>query len=110
MSTLDKILELIKQKGITQQAFLRDMGLDKSTISDWKRGSNQSYKKHIEKIADYFGVSIDYLLGRGNMTFTVPASQKKTAMVLECFDALSDEDKDKVIEYAQFLLSRKSGQ
>lgn len=107
MSTLDTILELIKQKGITQQAFLRDMGLDKSTISDWKRGSNQSYKKHIEKIADYFGVSIDYLLGRDTMTFTAPASQKKVAMVLERFDALSDEDKDKVIEYMEFLQLRR---
>ena len=108
MSTLETILELIKRKGITQQAFLRDMGLDKSTISDWKRGANQSYKKHIEKIADYFNVSADYLLGRDNRTFIETASQKKTATLLECFDTLSDEDKNKVIEYALFLQSRKS--
>ena len=28
----------------------------------WKRGRNKSYIKHIQKIADYFNVSTDYLL------------------------------------------------
>ena len=106
MSTLDKILALIKEKGITQNAFLMDMGLDKSTISDWKRGSNQSYKKHIERIADYFNVSVDYLLGRENMTFTETEAQKQVKMLVECFNELSEEDRAKVLEYAQMLRDR----
>ena len=106
VTILDKILALIKEKGITQNAFLMDMGLDKSTISDWKRGSNQSYKKHIERIADYFNVSVDYLLGRENMTFAETEEQKQAKSLLECFNELSGEDRAKVLEYAQMLRDR----
>ena len=106
MDTVDKILELIKQKGITKQQFLTDIGLNKSAIGDWRRGSTQSYKKHIDKIADYFNVSVDYLLGRDNMEFTETVQQKQLNQLVECFNELSSDDKAKVVEYAQMLRER----
>ena len=64
MNTLDKIIYLISSKGITEKQFLNDMVLSSTTLSDWKSGRNKSFKKHIDKIADYFNVSTDYLLGK----------------------------------------------
>ena len=106
MSTLDKILELIANNKITHQQFLKDIGLNPSTISDWKRGASESYKKHIDKIADYFNVSVDYLLGRDNMEFTETEQQKQLNQLVECFNELSSDDKTKVVEYAQMLRER----
>lgn len=64
MDTLDRILNLIKQSGITQQALLKDLGFNKSFISDWRAGKIHSPSSDkISKIADYFDVSTDYLLG-----------------------------------------------
>lgn len=64
MDIINKIIYLIEQKGIEQQEFARAVGLTKQTISDWKAGRSQSYMKYIDKIAAFFGVSVDYLLGK----------------------------------------------
>lgn len=62
MDTLDVILSLIRKKGITEQKFLADLGFNRTLLSDWKSGKSKSYQRHIARIADYFGVSADYLL------------------------------------------------
>lgn len=62
--TLERIIDLIKIKGITDKQFLKDNGLARSAMSDWKSGRITSYKKNIADIAYYFGVSTDYLLGK----------------------------------------------
>jgi hypothetical protein len=42
---------------------MEHLGLGKTAFTGWKNGDNISYKKHIDKIAEFFGVSTDYLLG-----------------------------------------------
>jgi transcriptional regulator with XRE-family HTH domain len=36
--------------------------MNRSTYSNWKLGKSKSYLKRIEEIADFFGVTPDYLL------------------------------------------------
>lgn len=62
MGVIERILKLISQKGITEQKFLSDLHLNRTLLSDWKSGKSKSYRKHIAEIAEYFGVSTDYLL------------------------------------------------
>lgn len=38
--------------------------MGKNTVNNWKAGRSKTYLKKIEEISDYFGVSVDYLLGR----------------------------------------------
>ena len=49
MNTLERILKLISEKGIMEKQFLIDMGLNKSTLSDWKKGTTKSYMRYIDK-------------------------------------------------------------
>jgi transcriptional regulator with XRE-family HTH domain len=63
MSILTKIENLIKAKGINKKIFLEAMELNKSTWGDWERGSSSGYYKILDKIAEYLGVSTDYLFG-----------------------------------------------
>ncbi len=37
-------------------------GITKSTFSDWKSGRSQPKNEKLQKIADYFGVTVDYLM------------------------------------------------
>lgn len=62
MSTLDRIIHLCEKCNKTQKDLTDYLGLEKSTFSSWKNGKSASYKKHINKIADFFNVSTDYLL------------------------------------------------
>ncbi|MBO5019037.1 MAG: helix-turn-helix transcriptional regulator [Clostridia bacterium] len=63
MDTLEKILNLLREQKKTQKQLMDHLGLGKTAFTGWKNGDNQSYNKHIGKIAEFFGVSTDYLLG-----------------------------------------------
>lgn len=76
--TISRIVQLIKEENITEAAFGEALGMGKNTVNNWKAGRSKTYLKKIDSIADYFGVSVDYLLGRtdnpisnhkDNMTF-----------------------------------------
>lgn len=55
---------LRKQKGVTQQQLADILCVDKTSISKWENGFNYPNQNIQMMIADYFGVSVDYLLGR----------------------------------------------
>ena len=61
---LVKITTLLKEKGKRQKALCEYLGLNQQAYTNWKNGSNDSYLKYLPEIADYFGVTTDYLLGR----------------------------------------------
>lgn len=41
----------------------KDTGITKSTFSDWKSGRSKPKNEKLKKIADFFGVSLEYLTG-----------------------------------------------
>lgn len=57
----DNFLTLCKRENITPSAVMRAIGLNKSSATYWKKGSTPS-SDTLQKLADYFGVSIDFLL------------------------------------------------
>ena len=64
LDVLTNILRLLKEKHIQQKELSDFLGLSKNTITGWKNGNNTSYKKYLPQIAEFFGVSTDYLLGK----------------------------------------------
>ena len=61
---MNKIKELREKIGLPQKAFAADLGVTQPTVSDWESGRKVPSAKSTAKIADYFGVSVDYVLGR----------------------------------------------
>ncbi len=62
MDTIAKISYLLEKNNRTQKELTDYLGLDKSTFSAWKNGKSKSYSKYFTQIAQFFNVSIDYLL------------------------------------------------
>jgi transcriptional regulator with XRE-family HTH domain len=65
MEVLTRIENLLKGKKISKKDFLSSLGFNRSTWGNWERGVSKTYYNNLAKIADYFNVSADYLLGRG---------------------------------------------
>ena len=61
-----RLKELRKQRGISQVKLAIDLSMSQNTISRYETGSHEADYKTLIKIADYFNVSIDYLLERTN--------------------------------------------
>lgn len=59
-----RLKELRKEKNISQLKLAMDLSMNQNTISRYETGEREADYKTLIKIADYFNVSIDYLLGR----------------------------------------------
>ena len=59
-----RLNELIKEKGIQKQDLAKAIGASKALVTIWTQGKSYPTIMYIIKIADYFDVSADYLLGR----------------------------------------------
>ncbi|PFB62835.1 helix-turn-helix domain-containing protein [Bacillus cereus] len=65
MKTFGNIIrDLRKQKGITQKELAQSLQLSESTIGMYERNERQPDYNTLIRIADYFNVSTDFLLGR----------------------------------------------
>lgn len=57
-----KFEQLVKARGITTYRVANDIGLAPTVFSDWKSGKSKPKVDKLKKIADYFGVTIEYFL------------------------------------------------
>lgn len=60
----ERIRELRKAKGITQEALAREVGVSETTISKWENGNSVPDIEMLCILSDYFEVSLDELLDR----------------------------------------------
>ena len=60
----EKIKELRKAKRVSQVEMANALGLTKQCVSNWENDNIQPSIEMLVKIADYFGVTTDYLLCR----------------------------------------------
>ena len=59
-----KIKELREEKHVSQTKLAIDLGLNQNSVSRYENGDRQADYETLIKLADYFNVSLDYLLGR----------------------------------------------
>lgn len=59
----ENFVKICNDKNISPNKACADLGLSKATSTKWKNGS-QPRDTTMRKIADYFGVTVDYLIGR----------------------------------------------
>lgn len=99
MCTLyENIILLCKKKGVSGGKMCLDVGISKSTLSDLKMGRKSGISlPTATKIADYFGVSVEYLT-----TGVAPENEKKPATpkddelnkeFADIFNKLTDDEK-----------------
>lgn len=53
--------QLCKEKGVTAYKVCKVTGITTATISNWKAGRYTPKQEKMQKIADFFGVSLEYL-------------------------------------------------
>lgn len=58
--------------GLTQAEMAEKIGISRSTIGMYETGAREPDFETLEKIADFFNVDIDYLLGRTDKTTILP--------------------------------------
>lgn len=89
--------QLLQKNGVTPYKVAKEAGVTQTALSNWKSGRSTPTTKTLQKIADYFGVTIDYLMtGKTNTEnskpFLTPRNERDIAKALEAtLKSLEDE-------------------
>lgn len=58
----EKFAKLLKKNNVTAYQVAKATGVATATLTEWKKGTYTPKADKLKKIADYFGVSIEYFL------------------------------------------------
>jgi len=84
MSSINERIKLLREiMGLTQAELGYDLRVSRATINQWENASRQIKAKDIVKIADYFNVSADYLLGREESSIRRQFSDTEVDYIME---------------------------
>lgn len=111
MTFWDRFYDLCIENGTKPNPLGTKLGLSSATISGWKKGSYPN-ALYLQKIADYFNCSIDYLLGKTDIKKEPTAQNEQSVSeelqkLIDASSSLSDEETQKVLEYVEFLKSQR---
>ncbi len=97
----DLIVELCKSKGINVSKMCKDCKISRSILTDFKNGRIKKLSlDNTVKIADYFGVSVDYLCGAESTEFGEEALK---TLLFGGDTTVTDDMWQEVKDYALFL-------
>lgn len=98
-------IALCAQKKKSASAVATEVGLSRTSPNGWKKGKQPS-DINLEKLAAYFGVSVSDLISEQKEMPTTPEGSEP----FEGYSDLTDDEKEKVKEYAAFLLASRRKQ
>ncbi len=82
---------LMEEKNLTQSTIAKEIGFSQRAVSKWVNGESEPTETAIRRIANYFGISTDYLLGTEEYYATAPAMGEGERELLRLFRALPPE-------------------
>lgn len=101
MDILDRINNLMRNR--EQQELTDYLGLKKTAYSDWKSGKSNSYRKYLIEIAEFFDISLDFLVYGKEKSSKSELSDLELEF-LEKFNNLKEIDKGRVLERIDIIL------
>ena len=109
LNLFDKVYNLCKANKISIAALERELGFANGSIKKW----NSAYPSadRIARVAQYFSVSTDYLLGLSDSPTSENASlSDQQRQLLFLFDNMNDINKASLVKEASYLYSNEQYQ
>jgi transcriptional regulator with XRE-family HTH domain len=107
MKFCERLRSLREETGLSQRQLADKLGVERTRYNKWENGYEPSYEVLV-KIADYFCVSIDYLLGRTNEKWAyiakMPSDMEGVRVVKYGTDQLTPEE---IAALRRFLAEQK---
>lgn len=115
MSLYETIMQLCNLHGITKTKLERDCGFSQNSINKWTTQSPSMDK--ILKVANYFNVSVDYLVGKTDTPTPLTSDGSSVAVPDKYGDVLvalnegdkdlTQDDIDQIVRFIKFTREQK---
>lgn len=91
-----RLKELRESRSLSQRELGDALGLSKSSIGNYENGYRQPDMATLNLLADYFGVTVDYLIGRSlQPSFVVTSEEEK---MIQIYRHLPEEKRDLLVD------------
>ena len=108
------LIGLRKSSGLTQEEFAKKIGVSRSAIGNYEKGVRRPDFETTEAIADYFNVSLGYLMGRDESDKELYdryreqlVAREKEKKIIELYRKLNTEGQQKAQAYLEDLVNLK---
>ena len=104
----DVFIGLCNQKNISPSKAAGEIGFNKSSISNWKKNGYTPRKEIAVKIAEYFNVSVDYLL-TGDEKENAPSKERALTPTqkefIDLLDAMPEDKQQMLLQMIKALVA-----
>ena len=106
----ERLKKIRNNAGMTQMQVAQKSGISQSNINTWENSRSLPLPNGLIALADCFGCSVDYLLGRENEESIIVVNEDKRYTpdeknLVELYRKLSSKKKDAVIDFIKFQMS-----
>lgn len=99
----ENYVKLCNSIALSPNAVAKKLGFSSGTVTWWKKG-RAPRDTAIQKIADYFGVSVNYLLGADEKPLTPSSTDQEMA---EIWAELTEDQRREAYNYIQYLKTKR---
>lgn len=118
---VENLKKLRKEKKLSQKEVADAIGVARSTYTQYELGDSQPAYEILKKLAEFFDVSVDYLLGIDHLRNRPSDAEKfeenikkldpKRVILFNDFANMDEEDFEQLVQFAKFLKNkRKKGE
>lgn len=103
-------VRLCAEKNMSPSAAALAIGIKKSNVTYWKSGRNNPSDVTLAKIANYFGVTVEELMGEGIKKDPIRedgAEDSETAELREIWSSADEDERRDLLEMARMLKNRR---
>lgn len=107
---MNRIKQLRNERNINQDVLAKLLGIEIAGISKLETGRVPLKDEYIVKLAEFFGVTTDYILGKSdirNPQASFNDDELHIALSKEDKGYISDDLKNKIKEYAKFVIEQE---
>ena len=105
---LERFESLMRERNLTKAQLIRATGITEGAIDGWRKKGTLPTSEYLGRLADFFEVSVDYLLGRQSDIGIVEVQHELTVdqeELLKIYNRLSSQDKSQLLALAKRFLS-----
>lgn len=103
----DRFKEMCTKKGVSCNKAAMEIGLSNSTATKWKKTGATPDAKTISKIAEYFGVTVDFLLTGEQKTPADPETDGREKEFMQLFERLTPDQQDMILAQLRGVVSNQ---